>query len=364
MGLGVYIAVNDQPNSELTEQVSSIEVYEKMDHPTTYKIRFMVDICDDDIAQALEEYTYPGSMLSILVEQKDKRINLVKGPVVNQQAHLQHGGAGSWLDVEGTDTSLEMDLQPPGGTKEWTDFTDGDIVRTILENYNLARDVKDTPDSAHKEDDHSLIQKKSDLGQIRELGERNGFHFWITYDAEGNKTGHFRPRQLTGNIATTLVVNLENNNIENLRVAWDIRRPSVSESRQINLRNKEEIKGRVSLADEETLGGKNLIEVANFFTDILFLTMPADDAGTLMARNRAVIREAQWFITATCRTSMDRLCHLLRAHTLVEVQGAGKRHSGKYYVTGVKHTINALAHTMEVELARNAWGNEKRSDIA
>ena len=44
-------------------------------------------------------------------------------------------------------------------------------------------------------------------------------------------------------------------------------------------------------------------------------------------------------------------------HTIVEVQGAGNRYSGKYYVTGVKHIIDASAYKMELELARNAWGN-------
>jgi hypothetical protein len=40
----------------------------------------------------------------------------------------------------------------------------------------------------------------------------------------------------------------------------------------------------------------------------------------------------------------------------VEVQGAGAKHSGKYYVTAVKHNIDAVAYTMDIELARNGWG--------
>ena len=46
----------------------------------------------------------------------------------------------------------------------------------------------------------------------------------------------------------------------------------------------------------------------------------------------------------------------MRAHTVVELQGAGIRHSGKYFVGGVRHTIDADRHRMELELLRNAWG--------
>jgi hypothetical protein len=41
--------------------------------------------------------------------------------------------------------------------------------------------------------------------------------------------------------------------------------------------------------------------------------------------------------------------------------GAGSRYSGAYYVNGVKHIIDAAAHVMELELARNAWGAESVS---
>jgi hypothetical protein len=82
-----------------------------------------------------------------------------------------------------------------------------------------------------------------------------------------------------------------------------------------------------------------------------------DDQGALNARSKGVLREAQWFINATCHTSLHRLCKIVRNHTIVSVVGAGSRHSGKYYVTGVRHKIDAADHNMDLELARNAWGD-------
>ena len=46
----------------------------------------------------------------------------------------------------------------------------------------------------------------------------------------------------------------------------------------------------------------------------------------------------------------------LYAFDLLELDGAGSRHSGNYLVAGVRHTIDAGGHRMELELLRNAWG--------
>jgi hypothetical protein len=90
----------------------------------------------------------------------------------------------------------------------------------------------------------------------------------------------------------------------------------------------------------------------------MHLAPVVDDAGALTARSKGALRDAQWFITATCHTSLQRLCKIVRNHTLVNVIGAGSRHSGKYYITAVRHKIDAADHNMEIEMARNGWGDD------
>ena len=46
----------------------------------------------------------------------------------------------------------------------------------------------------------------------------------------------------------------------------------------------------------------------------------------------------------------------VRAHTVVELSGAGSLHSGRYLVAAVRHLIDPAGHRMTVELVRNAWG--------
>ena len=354
MGLGILITVNNKADEMLTNQVSTVEVYEKIDQPTTYKIRFMVDICNEDIAKSLENNTDPESVLGVLVESQEKLHCLVSGPVSKQEAFLEQGGAGSWLEVEGTDTSQLMDKTPLNLNHTGND---SDIVSGIISpKYVRDPDVDDTPESTHEEDKHALVQKETDLAFVRRLAQRNGFHFWITYDKDGNATGHFKPRNLQGEPVAELLVNRPKYNIENLQIKWDTNRPTQTEGKQIDQNSKEIIKSKVSLDDFDTLGSKGLDAVMKNAGSSMQIAPPSDDGGTMNSRGKAVLMVSFWFINATCKANLNRICKLVRVHTIVNVQGVGSRHSGKYYVTGVRHTIDATAHVMDIEMARNAWG--------
>jgi phage protein D len=262
--------------------------------------------------------------------------------------------------VEGDDFGYVMDH-----TTEFrvTDSgTDADIVSQIISSYpDMTADVEATPSSTHDENNHSHVQRESNLSVIKTLARRNGFHFWITVDENGQSTGHFKSRSLDGTPTADLVVNAENNNIDNLQLNADTRRPTQTVGLQVNLRNRDIIGNNVSL-DDPALGTDNLATAAGDNAQTVHLAPTVDDAGALQTRSEAALRDAQCFITATCRTSVHRLCNkLIRFHTLVNMAGAGSRYSGAYYVNGVKHIIDAAAHVMELELARNAWGAESVS---
>lgn len=355
MGLDILICVDDIPNQNLTQKVSSVEVYEKMDRNTTYKLNFAVDICDGDIAQSIETDTAPDKILSVLANVNDSLVCLVKGPVTMQQSHLNHGGAGSSVHIEGEDTGHSLDYTPEFQVTD--SGSDADIATNIISSGSqMLPDVEATPDSLHAEENHSHVQRESNLSLLRSLARRNGYHFWITYTNAGIATGHFRSRSLDGQPANTLIVNRENNNIDLLQVNADSTRPSRTEGRQVDVRTLSVMGGETTLEDT-TLGSSGLAALNGAEQQSIQLAPTVDDAGALTARSRGALRDAQWFINATCQTSLHRLCNIVRFHTIVQVQGAGNRHSGKYYVTGVKHKIDAAAHAMELELQRNAWGN-------
>ena len=354
MGLGILIITKEGVDQELTQMVSSVEVHEQIDQPTTYKINFAIDICDKDIAKTLHAVTDPHAVLGVLVAVKDTMVCLVNGPVTKQMANLKHGGAGSSLQVEGSDHSHDLGRKDEGN-QPWKDTSDSGIFSSIMTEKGFGSDVEDTGGMAHIESDHTLSQIVSNV----ELAARNAYHFWITYDENGGGTGHFKTRNLKADgPPKKLIVNLENNNIDHLNITWDINKATKVHIQNINLSTKVISALDLTLENEETLGDISLFQLAKGKEITMQLSLAADTEMDMRKRGKAALMEAHWFIDATCQTSLHKLCDIDRVHTVVFVDGAGKRHSGKYYVTSVTHTIDAANHKMDIKLARNGWGKD------
>lgn len=329
----------------------STEVTERAGQATTYRFKYEVDISKGDLPLLVDQRFDPGSELSVLVPVKNSIHCLVKGPVHGQQIHLAHGGAGSWLEVRGSDTSVVMDRETR--SKVWSNVKDSDVVQAILSNYGYVPDVQATP-AGHYEKKHTLIQRESDLGFIRRLARRNGCHFWISCNELGVETAHFKRPRLEAQPVAELVINLAKNSLNTLGIEWDVEQPTSIAGRQLDLNGKTNLDVTVAQTPQPILGDQGLQAITGD-TRSVHLSAPADDAGDLQARGEAALIEADWFIRANCQTTLEELGVLVRPHNVVEIKGAGSRHSGKYYVTAVHHVITSVAHRMEMELIRNGW---------
>jgi hypothetical protein len=236
----------------------------------------------------------------------------------------------------------------------WADVTDSDAVSGILGNYGYTPDVE-TTDAAHLEDKHSLVQRDTDLRFVRRLARRNGFLFWVTCNSAGMETAHFKRPPVDESAETELVINLDSPGIQTLDITWDVERPTGIEGKQLDLNTKSDLDGAVGQTPQEILGDSGLKEITGDVRSV-HVSAPADDAGDMRARGEGALIEADWFIQATCSTSLGTLGTLVRSHTIIEIRGAGSRHSGKYFVAGVRHTMDTVSHRMEIELIRNGWG--------
>jgi phage protein D len=351
MGLGIAIAVGGSPDQELAG-ATWVEVYERMGEMTTYRIRYDIDISEGDLPMLVDGRTDAGSELSVIAPVDGKNNYLVKGPVTGQQIHFEHGGAGSFVEVSGSDTSIAMDRETK--TTLWSDVTDSDAVSTILAQYGYVPDA-DSTKAGHSEAKHTMVQRDTDLQFVRRLARRNGFIFWITCDRLGIETAHFKRPPLDGAPEGELIINLESNTLATLDINWDSERPTSVVAAQLDLNDKSDIDGDVSKSPLQSLGDKSLDEIATE-TRSIHIAAPVDNAGDLQSRGEGALIEAGWFIRATCQTTIFALKALVRAHTVINLRGAGTRFSGKYFVSGVRHTIDAAEHRMDVELIRNGWG--------
>jgi hypothetical protein len=345
------IKVGDTADAQLA-LASVVEVLERMGEPTTFRMRYEVDITSGDLPLLKDGRLDPGSVIQVLSVIDGIADCLVKGPVHAQQIRLLHGGTGSYLDVLGTDTSVVMDREVKA--KVWDSVRDSDVFDQIVAPYGLAPDAQDTP-AVHAEAKHTLVQHDSDLRFVRRLARRNGCLFWLTADALGVETAHFRRPPLDGAPSAKLAINLDPPNLNALDISWDVERPSSAVGWALDLGDKSQIDGSVTRSPQKLLGDKSLADTTGDTRSVL-IAAPVDDAGDLKSRGEAALVESDFFVTVAGETTVHALGAVLRTHTMVQLQGTGTRHSGPYFVSSVRHLIDATTHRMEFELVRNGWG--------
>jgi hypothetical protein len=349
MGLGVAV-VPVLPGRPLPEP-TSVEVMERVGEATSYRLAYALDISGGDLPLLVDDRIGPGAELSVIVPGTAPDC-LVRGPVHAQHVHLRHGGAGSDLEVRGADTSIAMDRELRSVV--WDGITDTDAVRSIVvDKHGYVPDVHPTP-ALHGESKHTLVQRDSDLRFVRRLARRNGFLFWVTASPLGVETAHFRRPPVDDASAATLTINLDDPSVRSLDLDWDVERPTSAEGLQLDLNGKTELDGGTGASPLTALGGTGLGAIASE-TRSIEVSAPVDDAGDLRGRVEGALIEAGWFVTASCSTTAEALGGVVRSHTVVELRGAGSRHSGPYFVTAVRHVIDSTAHRMELELRRNGW---------
>jgi hypothetical protein len=352
MGLGIAVEVEGSPDADLAN-ATWVEVTERMGETTTYRIRYDFSVSSGDFPLLADSRIDAGSELTIVEPIGSTNNTLVKGPVVAQQIHIAQSGGGSWVEVHGADSSIKMDRESKAAV--WTDTSDSDAVSSILSTYSLSPDT-DSTDAQHMETKHTLVQRDTDLQFVRRLARRNGFLFWITCDGDGNETAHFKRPALDGDPASELIINLDGNNLQWFDLDWDVERPTSATAADVDLSDESDIDGSVDKSPLTPLGTSALSDIVTD-TRSLHIVAPVDDSGDLQSRSEGALIDAGWFVRARCETTLSALKSIVHAHTVVNVRGLGSRHSGKYFVAAVKHTIDQTAHHMEIELVRNAWGN-------
>jgi len=203
------------------------------------------------------------------------------------------------------------------------------------------------------------MQRATDIQFLRQLARRNGRLCRVcAQDAPGQITGYFVPPPVDGDPALTLALNdATAANVSALDFEWDVMRPTAVNARQALFTDAAE-DGASGNATDSGLAPLDERDLPTFAArpNTALLTTVADDAGELTARARSVLRESGWFMSCQGETDAGRLKAVLRAATLVQVDGAGATHSGKYFVWSVRHTFTQDAHKMRFVLRRNAAG--------
>jgi phage protein D len=332
---------------------SQVEVYERLGEVTTYAIRLPVVASGNDLTWLGDARVLPGKVLGVYVAQSAGDLCLVRGPVTGHAARLAHGGAGSYVDVLGADASIALDRV--FRTRVWQDARDTDAVTSIVSEAGFVPDVT-TTQAVHRSELRNLAQADTDLRFVRRLARRNGFLAWLTTDAlSGTDTFHFKAPPVDGRSEARLIVNQPSANVDAIDLRWDCQRPTHIDAVQLDLLSGSDLDASGTAPPTRALGAQRLSDVLET-SQSARVVAPGDDSAEVKARAEGAAVEAEWFVQATLETTLSGTGVALRAHTLVDVEGAGALHSGTWLVSAVRHLIDATGHRMTVDLVRNAWG--------
>lgn len=351
----------NQADDALYTALASLEVEENADLPGAVQFTLPVSrSASGDLTYASDGRFMPFVNVAVVVTPEGKASECIfDGYILAHKLHLDTGTTASTLQVWGQDASWLMNLEEK--VKEWVDVTDADVANAIFDEYGITPSGENTEDDSptHTEDGHSLMQRASDIQFLRSLARRNGKLCRVAcQDQPGQRTGYFAKPKLDGDPVLTITLDdQENWTVAALDLHWDVTRPSAVKASQALFTDSDEDGVSADTADSglALLDQRGLADFAGKPMTVL-LTAPVDSGGELSLRAQSLLREAGWFVRCEGETDLARQGAVLRVGTVVQINGIGSLHSGKYYVWSVRHTLTADAHRMKFVLLRNAIG--------
>ncbi|HEY7375577.1 MAG TPA: hypothetical protein VIF57_25695 [Polyangia bacterium] len=363
------ILIDEQPDAELTSDLSEIEVTESVRGETTFRIRFAIDLGDTDFALLNDQRLIPGvdRKLTVVASVDSVSSCLVHGVITDRKSDLKHGGDGSSLVVSGKDRRILMGRN--GDQRGPLNGTVSLIVLPILTRYNFIPDIEQGDSTIYSDLTNSLNQAHSDLELVNRLAAEQGYEFWV--DAEVGpggtvvETAHFRssPPRNQGVTSSLQLIAPSDPKVLSMNTGTDrFSMLSFSSSRISEIPNKSGALSRINPDSGELerarVDGPSLDPLGTQAPspDNSRPIISAGDAQVAQRRQDAALIDASWVIRAKVETSVHALGTLVRPHDIITVQGTGSVDDGSYFVWSVTHHIDAADHRMHLELRRNAVG--------
>jgi hypothetical protein len=371
------IAVDGEPDNALTEEAAEIEVQQTIEGPTTFRVKFAIDICRGELNLLDDPRLNPGdpdTRVTIVAHLNGESYVLAHGIITERKVNLAEGGPGSSLEIVCQDRRRVMDRKPYSKAHEGTA---GQIAEQILRTYEFETDVTDT-EIQYEEDKGTLNQaEETDLAFVTKLAGRNGHRFWIDWEVgtgltgfELTETAHFKPSPpqpqrnglgfvppllLAPEAAAELKLNAGDgcSNVASFELHTNAEAPNQSGPvRRVSSDDGEVAESSVPGPTTEQLGERPTAPPQARERRLV----TAGDAQEARARSAAALNDASWAVQATAETSVQALNGFVAPHQIVTVSGAGALNSGDYFVKAVTHTVDSAAHKLRIELLRNAFG--------
>jgi len=243
--------------------------------------------------------------------------------------------------------------------KAWPNMKDSDVAAAIFSDpaYQFTPVVDDTQ-WTRDENDHTLLQRSTDIQFLQQLADRNGFECFVELNpATGAVEGHFHPPRHDGQAQGVLTVNMgAATNVNRFRARFDMLGPTAAQATTLDVEDGSDQSGQADAASQGGLGREEATA-----TDrprrVLLSQLAMAQSGEAQRYAQAVVDRSSWAIVAEGELNTVAFGGLLRAKRPVMVRGVGRTLSGRYYAERVLLSIGADGTcTQRFTLRRNAVG--------
>jgi phage protein D len=284
-----------------------------------------------------------GNSVEIDMGYRDNMKNLFKGEITGLEPEFPNDQSPT-LTVTGYDRRHR--LMGRRKTRTFLKMKDSEIAGQIAGDWSLSPDVEDTRVTL----DYVLQHNQTDFEFLQERARRIGYEMVVT-----DSSLHFRPRKSDGSAVLTLSRDVE-------LLDFSARLTTMGQVEEVcvqgwNAKDKKEVVAKSSIGDERQMGGSASGPAA---------TRKAFSGTGGTAVDTPVLSQAEadqlvqgWFGEmalsyveghGTCIGEPE-----LRAGTLVQIEGLGKRFSGSYYVTSTEHSYRPkVGYRTVFDVRRNA----------
>jgi phage protein D len=355
------LRVDGRPASgALLDAVKQIEVEDHAAMADMLRLRLAVAVREDGSGWTLLDdalFTRLARVDVAVTVGSGTAIPLISGYVVDIDAQLSNEPGGSMLTVVAMDPTVLMHLDEK--VKSWPNMMDSDVASAIFSDaaYQFTPVVESTGWS-RQEDDHTLIQRGTDIQFLQHLAERNGYECFVETTDVGAVEGHFHPPRHDGQPQGTLTVNMgPATNVDKFRARFDMLGPALAKGATVDPADASAQNGQADESTQSGAMGGTPATPSDRPRRVLLSRLGMAQAGEVQRYAQAVVDRSSWSIVAEGELSTVAYGGVLKAKRPVLVRGAGPELSGRYYAQRVLHRITGDgSYTQAFTLLRNAVG--------
>jgi phage protein D len=354
------LTIDDQPApAELIDVIQRLEVEDNAEMADMVRLTVAIAVRDGCASwNVVDQNTFQRlTKLRISVNVgSGKTEPLIEAYVIQTSAAFANQPGQSVLNVVAMEPTVKMNLKET--VKPWPNMTDSDIAEEIFTSpdYKFGTDI-DPTQPTRDEDDHTEMQRGTDIQFLQSLAQRNGYECYVELNPEsGEVEGHFHKPRLQLTPQGVLSINMgDATNVNSFHASFDMLQSSTAKASNIDVHSSDEQSTDSDSGEEKSLGSASTVPSDNP-RQVLLSGTGLTDTGELQTAAQAEVDRSSYSITAEGELNTVAYGDVLRAKRPVLVRGAGQQFSGLYYVQRVTHTFSGDGYTQNFSLKRNASG--------